>query len=284
MTKTPRLRSTLSRRAFFVRSGGAAAGAAAAALAGQALAAPKHTLVYAKDGSGVFGYKDTPVQPWSGFHVHDPDRPAPRKVEPGLPGREDQAGTPPSDAVVLFDGGHLDAWKPADWKIEDGAAVAMAKPLVSKESFGDCQIHLEWATPNPPEGSLMNRGNNGVYIMGLYEVQIFESYAEKIYPDGQAAAVYGQTPPLVNACRKPGQWQLFDIVFLAPRFEGDELKGPARLTVLHNGILVHHNQEVHGRTMHSKLPDYDNRATEGPLVLGAHRNPVRFRNIWVRRL
>lgn len=243
--------------------------------------AQQHTLEYAQNGSGVFGYKDTPIQPWSGFHVHDPDRPTPPKVDPGEPVA---AGTAPSDAVVLFDGKDTSAWKPADWTVTDGTLVAGSQPLASVAEFGDIQIHVEWCVPVEETENIMNRGNNGVYIMGQYEIQIFDSYRTRIYPDGQAASVYGQTPPRVNACREPGQWEVFDIVFLAPRFEGERGIAPARVTVLHNGLLVHHNQEVYGATGHAVLPQYGPPMEKASLVLGAHGCPVKFRNVWVRPL
>lgn len=165
-------------------------------------------LVYAKDGSGVFGYKHTPIQPWSGYHVHDPDRPSPVKVTPAP-----TPGGAPSDALVLFDGRGLDQWQPARWKVADGYLESTEGNLISRRQFGDCQIHVEWQTPEP-QGDIMNRGNNGILLMGLIEIQIFDSYNTKIYPDGQAAAVYGQTPPLVDAALAPGKWQTYDIIFL----------------------------------------------------------------------
>jgi hypothetical protein len=236
-------------------------------------------IVKAKDGSGIPGYKDTPVQPWSGYHVHDPDRPAPRRVQPGL------ASSAPSDAVVLFDGTDLSKWQKTTWKIEDEELVAVSGNLTTKESFGDCQIHVEWQAPNPPVGDDWDHGNNGVTLMGLFEIQIFDTYTTPLYPDGQAASVYGQTPPMVNACRKPGQWQTYDIIFYAPVFKEGSLVSPARVTMLHNGVLVHHNQEIYGPTGHRILAKYDKPiAPKRPLVLAGHNNPVRFRNIWIRPL
>jgi len=237
-------------------------------------------LVKAKDGSGIVGYKDTPVLPWCGYHVHDPDRPAPKRVQPGL----SNSGAP-SDAVVLFDGTDLSKWQPSKWTVEDEEIVAGPGNLTTKESFGDCQIHLEWQAPNPPVGEEWDRGNNGVLLMGLFEIQIFDTYTTPLYPDGQAASVYGQTPPLVNACRKPGQWQTYDIIFYAPVFQDGRLASPARVTVLHNGILVHHNQEIYGPTGHRILAKYDQPIEpKRPLTLSGHNNPVRFRNLWLRPL
>jgi hypothetical protein len=242
-------------------------------------------LVQAKDGSGIVGYKDTPVLPWCDYHVHDPDRPAPPKVTPGLFGIDKKAGTAPSDAVVLFDGTDLSKWETSDWKIENGELIAVSGNLTTKQAFSDCQLHLEWQTPDPPQGHMFDRGNNGVMLMGLFEIQVYDSYTEKLYPDGQAASVYGQTPPMVNACRKPGQWQTFDIIFFGPVFKEGKLEREAYVTVLHNGVLVHHNQKIYGPTGHRILPGYDKPIPEKlPLSLSAHNNPVRFRNIWIRPL
>lgn len=237
-------------------------------------------LAYAKDGSGVCGYKDTPVQPWSGYHVHDPDRPAPKRIDPGP---APAPAAPPADAVVLFDGKDLSQWQPSDSKLVDGCIEAEGN-LTSKASFGNCQIHLEWMTPVDFKGPMFNHGNNGVFLMDLYEIQIFDSWSEKLYPDGQAAAIYGQTPPLVNACRPPGQWQSFDIAFTAPVFKGEKLAQPARVTMFHNGLLVLLNEEIHGETGHRIQPQYTKQVSQGPLRLGGHKCPVRFRNIWVRPL
>lgn len=237
-------------------------------------------LKYAQDGSGVCGYKDTPVQPWSGFHVHDPDRPAPKRTNPG------PAAAPapvPADAVVLFDGKDLSQWLPSQCTVEDHCIVAEGD-LISKRTFGNCQIHLEWMTPADFKGPMFNHGNNGVFLMGLYEIQIFDSWSEKLYPDGQAASIYGQTPPRVNACRPPGEWQTYDIVFTAPVFADGKLKQPARVTMFHNGLLVHLNEEIHGETGHRIQPQYKQQVSTGPLRFGGHKCPVRFRNIWVRPL
>jgi hypothetical protein len=247
--------------------------------------AQRHKLIEAADGSGVVGYKDTPVQSWSGFHVHDPDRPAPPIVDPGPPCSAEHGRAAPSDAVVLFDGTDLEAWKPSKWKIEDGCLVATEGMLTTRRNFGDCQLHLEFLIPEEPTESMWNRGNNGVMLMGKIEVQVYDSYTTKIYPDGQAAAIYAQTPPMVNACRPPGQWQSFDILFLAPRFdEAGNVTQPARITVLHNGVLVHLNQEVYGHSPHAGLASYEGLTGSGPLGLGAHHCPVRFRNMWLRPL
>lgn len=238
-------------------------------------------LVHARDGSGVYGYKDTPILPWCGYHVHDPDRPEPPRIDPGPA----QPPAPiPGDAIVLFDGSDLSQWEPNEWRLVDGQIEALAGNLVSRQHFGDIQLHVEWLAPADFEGPWHDRGNNGVMLMGLYEIQIFDSYNEKLYPDGQAAAIYGQTPPLVNVTRPPGQWQTFDIVFTAPRFDGEQLVAPARVTMFHNGVLVHLNEKIHGETTHRALPQYRRKVSSGPILLLSHNCPVRFRNIWVRPL
>ena len=222
-------------------------------------------LVKSKDGQAV-GYKDTPILPWAGYHKHDPDRPLPK------------------DAIVLFDGTNTSQWEPNKWKIENGELEATEGDIDTKQSFGDCQLHVEWQAPDPPRGPQMNRGNSGVYFMSLYEVQISDSYTEKIYPDGSAAAIYGETPPLVNATLPPGKWQTFDIIFTAPVFEDDQLVKPATITMFHNGLLVHHNTEIHGPCAWRKIEPYTAHPAKQPLRLQAHGNPVRFRNIWLRPL
>jgi hypothetical protein len=258
------------------------------ALAGCAAALPaiaqEHKLTYAKDGSGVFGYKDTPVQPWSGYRVHDPDRPAPKKVDPGEFSTEDRVGKPPSDAIVLFDGKDLSKWKPNQWKVVDGYMVATTGPFETVQEFGSYQLHLEWQAPKAQEENIMNRGNNGVFLMGLFEIQIFDPRT-KIYPDGQAASIYSETPPLVNASREPPAWEIYDIIFTAPRFKGDQLERRPRVTMLHNGVLVHLEQEIYGPTAHRTLPvSIPAGKVRGPLALAAHHSLVRFRNIWIRPL
>ena len=242
-------------------------------------------LVHSKDGSGVYGYDDTPMLPWCPYRVHDANRPDPKRVNPGTAGATEQPAKPPSDANVLFDGKDLSKWQPTECQLVDGCIVAVgASDLVSKEQFGDCQIHLEWMAPSQPNDPWYNKGNNGVFLMGLYEIQIFDSWTEKIYPDGQAAAIYGQTPPLVNASRPPGEWQSYDIVFKAPLFQDGKLTQPGRVTMFHNGLLVQLNEEIHGETGHRILPEYTQKVSRGPLRLNGHHSPVRFRNIWVRPL
>ena len=241
------------------------------------------------------GYTDTPFLPGERWRVHDDARPRPRIVEPGTAGSATEPGKPPSDAIVLFDGKDLSNWvqrgrdgkilEPA-WKVENGyiELVAGVGSHKSKEAFGDVQLHIEWATPAEVTGASQARGNSGVMFMEQYEIQVLDSYENITYADGQAGSIYGQYPPLVNASRKPGEWQAYDIVFEAPRFEGDKLVKPAFVTVFHNGVLLHHRREMMGPMRHRVLSEYVPHEAELPLLLQAHGGPVRYRNIWVRRL
>ena len=156
--------------------------------------------------------------------------------------------------------------------------------ISSREQFGDCQLHVEWAAPSEVKGESQGRGNSGVFLMGLYEIQVLDCYDNPTYADGYTAAIYGEYPPLVNACRKPGEWQTYDIVWFGPRFDGDKLARPARLTLFHNGALVHHNRELTGPTTHRQVLAYKSHPAVGPLVLQDHGDLVRYRNIWYRPL
>ncbi len=227
------------------------------------------------------GYDDTPMLPDSPWRVHDRNRPQAPIVEPG-----GEPGAPPSDAIVLFDGKDLSQWKGlTPDAIEDGAInVVKTQGLTTKKEFGDCQLHIEWATPAKADGNSMNWGNSGVFFQGLYELQIIESKACRIYADGIAGAVYGQFPPLVNPSRGPGEWQTFDAVFTAPKFDGDKLVAPARMTVFWNGVLVQYHQRIYGPTQHKMFPEYKSNQTTGPLVIQQHHSAVRLRNIWIRPL
>lgn len=193
---------------------------------------------------------------------------------------------PPSDAVVLFDGSDLSEWENADgWKIEDGVMVIGKGNIRTKKSFGDCQLHIEWSAPVPPKGSGQGRGNSGVFLMDTYEIQILDSYQNETYHDGQAGAVYKQTPPQVNATRPPGEWNVYDVIWTAPRFNEDgSLKSPAYVTALHNGVLILNHFEVKGDTPYSRPPEYRKHADRLPIRLQDHGNPVRFRNIWIREI
>jgi hypothetical protein len=238
-------------------------------------------LIYATNGSGVFGYKDTPKLPWCEYVVHDPDRPAPKRVNPGPALSPAPA---PADALFLFDGKDISQWRSNSYRLVDGCLEAggSISPR-TKETFGSFQLHLEFMSPADFNGPWYNRGNNGLLIHGLYEIQIFDSFTEKWAPDGQCAAVYGQTPPLVNACRAPGEWQTYDIAFTAPVLEGEKVIQNARITMFHNGVLVHLNQEIFGGTGHRTVPRAV-KVARGPIGFAGHDCPVRFRNIWVRKL
>ncbi len=233
------------------------------------------------------------INTWGFFwKIHDMQRPQPKKIDPGMVSCKDKAGNAPSDAVVLFDGTDLSQWRsvkggPAEWPVKDGYFETKqgAGYIRTLQSFGDCQLHLEWAAPTPARGSGQGRGNSGVFLMGKYEVQILDSYGNTTYPDGQAASVYGQFPPQVNASRSPGKWQSYDIIFHAPRFnEKGKLKQPATLTVLHNGVLVQDHVTLKGHTSWISIPEYNPHPAKLPIELQDHGNPVRFRNIWVREL
>jgi hypothetical protein len=244
------------------------------------------------------GYDDTPFLPGGKWRVHDVARPHPRVVTPPTPHTAYGPGQPPSDAVVLFDGSDLSNWRAqgrgpdrgktvdAQWKVANGymEAVPGTGSIFSKQTFGDCQIHVEWAAPEVISSDSQGRGNSGVLIMGKYEIQVLDSYDNVTYADGQAASIYGQYPPLVNACRRPGQWQTYDIVFEAPQFDGQRLLKPAFVTVFHNGIVVHNRKQMLGPMRHKVLTSYSPHEPEGPLMLQSHNNPVRYRNIWVRPL
>jgi hypothetical protein len=204
--------------------------------------------------------------------------PEPPEVDPGPPGGA------PSDAIVLFDGTDLSQFEDGDrWRIEDGYAIAHETGIRSKQAFGDCQLHLEFASPAEVSGEGQGRGNSGVYLMDRYEVQILDSFENATYFDGQCGAVYKQQPPTVNASRKPGEWQTYDILFTAPRFKEDgELERPAYVTVLHNGVAIHNHLELQGTTSYTEPPKYRRHDEKEPFSLQFHGNPVRFRNIWVR--
>jgi len=221
--------------------------------------------------------------------VNSLDRPRPPVVDPGP---ERPPAAPPSDAIVLFDGTSLAAWQspdgtPAKWLVRDGSVEVApgTGPLVTKRAFGDVQLHLQWAAPTPPAGEGQERGNSGVFLMTHYEIQVLDGYHNDTYADGAAAAVYGQTPPLVNACRPPGQWQTYDIVFHRPRFAPDgTVRDSARVTVLHNGVLVQDNTVITGWTVHAERARYRPHADRLPLLLQDHGKRVRYRDIWIREL
>jgi len=225
------------------------------------------------------------------WKIHDPNRPLPPIVNPGAASPQETPGRPPSDAVALFDGTDLSKWadkdgNPAKWKVENGYMQVVPETgyIHTRDAFGDCQLHVEFSEPTPPRGESQERGNSGVFLHGLYEIQVLDSYDNKTYADGQASAVYGQYPPQVNASRPPGEWQSYDIIFHGPRFSGDKVTRPARVTVLHNGVLVQDNVELSGPTAHGKRPPYQPGPDKLPLALQDHGNAVRYRNIWIREL
>jgi len=221
--------------------------------------------------------------------IHSRERPLPPVVDPG-------AGAlpvpPPKDAIVLFDGTNLSKWvhpdgNAAKWIVRDGYFEVQpgSGNLMTRDSFGDVQLHVEWASPSPAKGTDQDRGNSGVYLMNKYELQVLDSYASKTYADGQAGALYGQFPPLVNASRPPGTWQSYDIVFHGPRFDSSgRLLRPATMTVLHNGVLVQDHATLTGPTGHYARPPYEVHPEKLSILLQDHSHPVRFRNIWLREL
>jgi len=255
----------------------------------------KKSPTYQENG---VGYSDTPVIPGQKWKVHDIDRPRPAIVTPGK--------TPmdaPSDAIVLFDGKDLSKWelaplspaaqkkarpgpRPTSWKVENGyfEVEGRAGTLRTKEKFGDVQLHLEWSSPTLLTGASQLRGNSGVLFMEVYELQVLDMYKNPTYADGGAGSIYGQWPPLVTASKKPGEWNVYDIVFEAPKFEGERLVKPAFITAFHNGVLLHNRKEVIGRMAHRVVGTYAPHGAEAPLALQDHGDPVRYRNIWIRRL
>ena len=233
------------------------------------------------------------AQSGTSWPQHSMDRPQPPIVTPAPAGAPVPA---PSDAIVLFDGTSLATWRsaanaanPAQWKIENGYMEVAGRTgdIATAQGFGDAQLHVEFMTPASPAPTLtgQGRGNSGVYLMSKYELQVLDSYDNKTYPDGQAGAIYGQFPPLVNASRRPGEWQTYDIMFHAPRFDASgAVTSPARMTVLHNGVLVQNDVALRGPTAHTVQPPYEAHPNRLPLLLQNHGDPVRYRNIWIREL
>jgi hypothetical protein len=241
------------------------------------------------------GFTDTPLLPGLPYKVHDSFRPHPKVVTPGP-----SVGQPPSDAIVLFDGSGLSKWtaaklgtasyeiiqKPAPWTVTGGyfEIVPGSGAIATRESFGNAQLHVEWMEPAGVTGASQNRGNSGIFLMGLFEIQVLDSFRNPTYADGQAGAIYGQWPPLVNAVRKPGVWQTYDIVFEAPEFISGRRTRSAYMTVFLNGVLLHNHKEAMGPTVFRNVAKYVPGPAEGPIVLQDHGAAVRYRNIWVRRL
>jgi len=213
--------------------------------------------------------------------------PEPKLVTPGK-----TASEAPSDAIILFNGKEANSWKgknnqPVSWKIENGILTVSAGSgeITTKEGFGDCQLHIEWRTPAEVKGNGQGRGNSGIFLMNKYELQVLDSYNNRTYSNGQAGSIYKQHMPLVNASRPPGEWQSYDVIFTAPRFKSDSsVQSPARITVLHNGVLVQNNTVLWGGTQYIGLPAYEMHGNKEPISLQDHGNPTSFRNIWIRRL
>ncbi len=228
----------------------------------------------------IHGYPDGPKLPGVKYSVHDPARPQPPVVE--------TAGAvvvkPPSDATVLFDGKSLDAWTPG-WKIEDGAMIATDKDIQSKQSFGAIQMHFEWRAPAGRAVDGQGGGNSGVFLMGLYEVQVLQSNKNPTYPDGQAGSMYGQLPPLVNATSPQGEWNSYDLAFEPPVYKDGKVVRPAKFTLLHNGVFVQNGESYIGPTQHRNLASYPATHPESaPIRMQFHGDPMEYRNMWVRPL
>ena len=237
------------------------------------------------------GYTNTPMIPGTQWHVHDGTRPQPRIVTSGS--TFSHLAPPPSDAIVLFDGHDLLKWQqgngsPAKWKVEDGFMEVAPKTgsIRTKDKFADFQLHIEFATPVKVEGGSQGRGNSGILMNGVYEIQVLDCWENPTYPDGQTGALYGQSPPLVNASKPPGTWQSYDIIWESPRWDADKkIAKKANVTVIHNGVVLHHKREYTGTSPHQNNGNYDRpHAPEMFIELQDHNNPMRFRNIWLRKL
>lgn len=239
-------------------------------------------------------YGDPPdaTHPWA---IHDENRPQPPRVEPGTASTQEQPGQPPSDAVILFDGteASLARWiadkspeEATKWVVKDGSfqCVPGAGYVRTKEEMGDMQLHIEWSAPAKVEGSSQGRGNSGIFPMGLVEVQVLDNYDNPTYADGFAGSVYGVNPPMANAVNPPGTWQVCDIVFRRPIFDGGKEIDPGSLTVFLNGVLVQQNTALEGGGGHRGRSKPRAFPEKGPLKLQDHGNPVRYRNIWYRPL
>ncbi|MEN3940521.1 DUF1080 domain-containing protein [Prosthecobacter sp. SYSU 5D2] len=263
------------------------------ALAGPLLSADKP----APDAPSPIGYSDTPVIPGTQWKVHDIDRPRPEYVAPGK-----KLGDAPADAIILFDGTNADAFVskvknaegkptaelgPCAWKIDNGELVVDGGDSWTKEEFASCQFHIEWKSEPHTAGNSQKKGNGGVFFMDRYECQMLDTYENPTYADGMTGCIYGQTPPLVNAVKKPGEWQTYDIVFTAPKLDGDKVIEPAYVTTFVNGVCVQVHTKIMGPTKHKNITDYTGSfPATAPLRLQDHKNnpPIRLRNIWVRKL
>jgi hypothetical protein len=245
-------------------------------------------IVTSAQPPGQLGYDDTPMQPNGKWHIHDGKRPQPPVVTPAARNSE-PAPAPPDATVLIGSRDDLSAWQmmdgaPVSWGMKNGVVETGKGFMRTKAEFTDFQLHLEFATPSTVKGDGQGRGNSGVFLLGKFEIQVLDSFQNQTYPDGQAAAMYGQYPPLVNASLPPGAWQTYDIVFTAPRFANGRLEKPAVVTVMHNGVLVHNATAFWGPTQHRKIDPYTPDTAKGPIALQDHGNPVRYRNVWIRPL
>jgi 3-keto-disaccharide hydrolase len=234
------------------------------------------------------GYDDTPMQPGGRWHIHDGTRPQPRIATPGDAVNMSPVSAPQDATVLIGARDDRSAWQmmdgsPVTWAMSNGVLETGKGFIRTRAEFRDFQLHVEFATPKEVKGDGQGRGNSGVFLLGKFEIQVLDSYQNPTYPDGQASAMYGQYPPLVNASRPPGAWQAYDVVFTAPRFSaGQTLDKPAVVTVFHNGIVVHNATPFWGATAHKKIEPYLPGTATGPIALQDHGNPVRYRNIWIR--
>jgi hypothetical protein len=246
----------------------------------------------ADDKPAPLGYSDTPLIPGTQWKVHDIDRPAPPAVQPGA-----KLGDAPADAVIIFNGKDTsqlfsrkkdDPGKyPCPWVIENGELLVSGGDCWTKLEFASCQLHVEWLSHPKTKGNSQKKGNGGVFFMDRYESQMLDCDNNPTYADGMTGAVYGQTPPLVNAVRKAGEWQAYDIVFTAPKLSDGKVVEPARITTLVNGVCVQNSTAIMGPTQHKKTTNYSGKFPDkAPLRFQDHKNepPIRMRNIWVRPL
>jgi len=247
---------------------------------------------YAAASTGLPFYGDPPDDhhPWA---IHDQNRPQPKVVTPGTFSTPEQPGQPPSDAIILFDGKDLSNWEadkpeggPSKWIVKDGAMECTpgSGQIRTKDKFGDCQLHIEWAAPKDVKGDSQGRGNSGIYLEGICEIQVLDCYDNPTYADGAAGSVYGVNPPAANPLNPPGQFQVVDILFRRPIYEGDKCMDPGYVTVFLNGVLVQDHTQLEGSTGHMKRTKPGAFPDKGPLKLQDHGNPVRFRNVWYREL
>lgn len=233
------------------------------------------------------GYEDTPLIPGTEWRVHDIKRPAPPVVTPGA-----KVGDAPSDAIILFDGKNTDAFvgkegAPCPWKIENGELLIAGGDCWTKESFASCQYHIEWMSAPETKGNSQKKGNSGTFFMDRYESQMLDCYENPTYADGITGSVYGQTPAMANAVRPPGNWQVYDIIFTAPKLENGKVVEPAYITTFVNGVCVQNHTKIMGPTKHKQVTSYEGEFPEkAPIRIQDHKNdpPVRVRNIWIRPL